>query len=36
MDPGETGWEVVDWIRLAQDRNQWHALKNTVMNLRGP
>jgi hypothetical protein len=23
----------VDWIHLAQDRNQWRALVNTVMNV---
>jgi hypothetical protein len=26
----------VDWIRLAQDRDQWWAVVNTVMNLRIP
>jgi hypothetical protein len=31
----EIGWGVVDWIGLAQDRNQWRALVNTVMNLPG-
>jgi hypothetical protein len=36
MDLGEIGWEVVDWIHLAQDRDQWRAVVNTVMNLRVP
>jgi hypothetical protein len=30
----EIGWDGVDWIDLAQDRDQWRALGNTVMNLR--
>jgi hypothetical protein len=30
----ETGWEVVEWIHLVQDRDQWRALVNTVMSLR--
>jgi hypothetical protein len=29
-------WDGMDWIDLAQDRNQWRALMNTVMNLRVP
>jgi hypothetical protein len=33
MDLREVGW---DWIDLAQDRDQWWALVNTVMNLRVP
>jgi hypothetical protein len=32
----EIGWDGVDWINLAQDRDQWRALVNTVMNLRVP
>jgi hypothetical protein len=27
------GWESVDWIHLAKDRDQWRTLVNTVMNL---
>jgi hypothetical protein len=34
MDLGEIGWHGMDWIELAQDRDQWKALVNTVMNLR--
>jgi hypothetical protein len=30
------GWDGMDWIDLAQDRDQWRALVNTVMNLRFP
>jgi hypothetical protein len=30
----EIGWDDVDWIDLAQNRDQWRALVNTVMNLR--
>jgi hypothetical protein len=29
-------WDGVDWIDQAQDRDQWRALENTVMNLRVP
>jgi hypothetical protein len=36
MDLTEIGWYGVDWIELAQDRDQWRALVNTVMNLRVP
>jgi hypothetical protein len=34
MDLGEVGWGDVDWIGLAQDRNRWRALVNSVMNLQ--
>jgi hypothetical protein len=34
MDLREIGWKVVDWMHLAQDRDQWRAVVNTVMNLR--
>jgi hypothetical protein len=34
MDPREIGWGNVDWIQLAQDRDRWWALVNTVMNLQ--
>jgi hypothetical protein len=36
MDLGEVGWEGVDWIGLAQDRDRWRALVNAVMHLRDP
>jgi hypothetical protein len=29
------GWSGEDWINTAQDREQWRALVNTVLNLRG-
>jgi hypothetical protein len=34
MDLREFGWGSVDWIQMAQYRDQWRALVNTVMNLR--
>jgi hypothetical protein len=34
MDLGEVGWGDVDWTGLAQDRNRWRALVNSVLNLR--
>jgi hypothetical protein len=36
MDLGETESAGIDWIDLAQDRDQWRDLVNTVMNLRVP
>jgi hypothetical protein len=35
MDSGEMVREGVDWMYLAQDRDQWRATLNTVMYLRG-
>jgi hypothetical protein len=32
----EIGWDGVDWIDMAQDTDQWRALVNIVLNLRGP
>jgi hypothetical protein len=32
----EIEWGDIDWIDLAQDRDQWRALVNTVMNIRVP
>jgi hypothetical protein len=36
IDLGEVGWGDVGWIGLAQDRNRWRALVNSVLNLRVP
>jgi hypothetical protein len=36
MDLMEMGWGDMDCTHLAQDRGQWRALVNTVMNIRVP
>jgi hypothetical protein len=36
VDLREIGWGGMDWIDLAQDRDQWMALVSTIMNLRVP
>jgi hypothetical protein len=36
MDLRAIGWEGVDWIHMAQDRDQWQAVVNTVMNVLIP
>jgi hypothetical protein len=36
MDLWEIGFGDAEWIRLAQHRDRWRALVNTVMNLRVP
>jgi hypothetical protein len=36
MDLRERGWGGVDWIDIVQDRGQWRALVNTVLNFRVP
>jgi hypothetical protein len=35
-DPREIGWDGMYWIDLAQNKGQWKALVNMVMNLRVP
>jgi hypothetical protein len=32
----EIAWSGMDWIRLAQDKDQWRALANILMNRRVP
>jgi hypothetical protein len=36
IDLREIEWGGMDWIDLAQDRNQWRAVVNMIMNLRVP
>jgi hypothetical protein len=36
MDLREIGWDGIDWIELAQDRDQWRALVNMMFNLWVP
>jgi hypothetical protein len=36
MDLGEIEWDGVNWIDLAQDRDQWRAFVNTVTSHRVP
>jgi hypothetical protein len=36
IDLGEVGWGDVDWMGLAQDRNRWRALVNSVLNFGVP
>jgi hypothetical protein len=36
IDLRDIGWDGMDWIDLTQDRDQWRAVVNTVINLRVP
>jgi hypothetical protein len=36
VDLKEIGWDGMDWIKLAQDRDQWRALVKVVMDFRVP
>jgi hypothetical protein len=36
MNLREIKWNGVDWINLAQDKDQWRALVNTALNFRVP
>jgi hypothetical protein len=34
IDLRKIGWDGMDWVDIAHDRDRWRALVNTVMNLR--
>jgi hypothetical protein len=36
MDLGEVGWDDVDWIVVAQDKDKWRVVLSAVINLRIP
>jgi hypothetical protein len=36
MDLEYVGWEGMDWVAVAWDRDRWWALLNMVMNIRVP
>jgi hypothetical protein len=36
MDLRDLGWDSVDWIDMAQNKDQWRALVNTALNLPVP
>jgi hypothetical protein len=36
MDVREIGWKDMNWVHLAQDRDQWRAVVYTAMNFRVP
>jgi len=36
MDLKEVGWEDVDWMHLAVDRDQWCVFMNKIINLQVP
>jgi hypothetical protein len=36
MNLREIGWDGADWIDMAQNRDRWRAVVNTVLNLRVP
>jgi hypothetical protein len=36
MNLREIGGGAMDWIKLAQDRNQWSVLVNMIVDLRVP
>jgi hypothetical protein len=36
MDLRDIGWNIMDWIHLAQDRDQWVAFMKMAMNLPVP
>jgi hypothetical protein len=34
IDPKEMGWDCMEWVDQAEDRDKWRAVVNAVMNLQ--
>jgi len=36
MDLAEIGWEILEWMHVAEKRDKWRALVNAVMKFQVP